>query len=56
MLIAFMGIAKGVAEERHANFAHDSEFQQPGVECVAQVVKSDVPNACSSDRSLPSGL
>src|SRR5260370_18072684 len=56
MLIAFMGVAEGMAEKRHADFPRDPQFEQPAGEGMAQVVEADITDSCPADRSLPGGL
>ena len=56
MLIALVGIPEGMAQECHADFARNAEFEQSGVEGVAQVVKPDIPDSRPADGCFPAGL
>src|SRR5207244_11440352 len=40
--VLFVGIAEGMAKERHADLSHDPEFKQPSLERVARVVEGGV--------------
>jgi hypothetical protein len=56
MLVAFVRISEGVAQKGHANLTGYAELKQPGVEGVAQVVKTDIPDSCSTAGGLLTGF
>src|SRR5436305_13864938 len=56
MLIAFMSVPEGVSEESHADFSRDSQFEQSGIEGVAQIVEPDVADSRPADSCFPAGF
>jgi hypothetical protein len=56
MLIAFMRVPEGVAQEGHADLAGNAELEQAGIEGMAQVVELDIPDSCPADCCFPAGF
>ena len=56
MFIAFVGVPEGVSEKRHTNLAGNAEFEQAGVEGVAQVVEADIADSRPADSRFPAGF
>src|SRR5207244_8318839 len=56
MLVAFVRVAEGVAQQGHADLARYAELEQSGVEGVAEIMEPGIPDSSPAYSCFPSGF